>query len=50
MNIFLDNEDDTGFNMEFPAEATMLLEKDGEGYSLDGSSVKVSVNTDKYYE
>lgn len=50
VNIFLDNEDDAGFNMEFPAEATMLLEKDGEGYSLVGSDVKVSVNTDKYYE
>ena len=49
VNIYLDNEDDTGFNMEFPAEATMLLDKEGDKFSLDKSSVKVSVDTDKYY-
>lgn len=50
VDIFLDNEDDTGFNMEFPAEASMALNKNGNGYKLDEESVKVNVNTDKYYE
>ena len=50
VNIFIDNEDDTGFCLEFPAEAKMLLDKDGEGYKLDESSIKVSVDTEKYYE
>lgn len=50
VNIYLDNEDDTGFNMEFPAEATMLLDKGGDEYILDRNSVKVSVNTDKFYQ
>lgn len=49
VDIFMDNEDDTGFNMEFPAEATLLLDKEGEKYTLDESCVKVRVDTDKYY-
>ena len=36
--------------MEFPAEASMALNKNGNGYKLDEESVKVNVNTDKYYE
>ena len=50
VNIFMDNEDDSGFSMGFPAEAKLLWDKDGDDFHLDESSVKVSVNTDKYYQ
>lgn len=47
VNIYLDNEDETGFNMEFPAEATFIVDKDSH---LDDNSITVSVNTNKYYQ
>lgn len=50
VNIFIDNEDDTGFSMDFPAEATFIWEKDGDKFVLDESSVKLNVDTDKYYQ
>lgn len=50
VNIYIDNEDDTGFNMEFPAEATILLEKDGDEYHMDESNTKIYIDTEKYYQ
>lgn len=50
VTIYLDNEDDSGFSMEFPAEATILLDKDGEDYHLDENNTKMYVDTDKYYQ
>ncbi len=50
VSIYLDNEDDSGFSMGFPAEATILLDKDGADYHLDENNTKVYVNTDKYYQ
>lgn len=50
VNIYIDDEDDSGFSMDFPAEATLLWEKDGDKYVLDESSVKINVDTDKYYQ
>lgn len=50
VNIYLDNEDDSGFSIEFPAEATVLLDKDDDDYHLDENNTKVMVDTDKYYE
>ena len=50
VNVFIDNEDDTGFSMDFPAVATCIWERDGEKYALDESSIKISVDTDKFYQ
>ena len=50
VNIYLDNEDDSGFSMEFPADATILVDKEDDGYHLDENNIKVRVNTDKYYK
>ena len=50
VNIYLDNEDDSGFSMEFPADATILLDKDDNDYHLDENNIKVRVDTDKFYE
>lgn len=50
VNIYLDNEDDSGFSMEFPATASILLNKVDNDYHLDENNITVSVNTDKYYE
>lgn len=36
--------------MEFPAEATVLLDKDDDDYHLDENNTKVMVDTDKFYE
>ena len=47
VNIYLDNEDDSGFSMEFPAEATLLVDKDSR---IDNKNIKVSVDTEKYYQ
>ena len=51
-SIFIDNEDDVGFSLDFPAEVTLLWERDGDGdkFSLNESSVRISVDTDKYYQ
>ena len=50
VNIYLDNEDDSGFFMQFPAECKAELEKEGDEYELNGSTVEISVDTDKYYQ
>ena len=31
--------------MEFPAEATILLEKDGDEYHMDESNTKIYIDT-----
>lgn len=49
-NIYLDNEDDSVFSMEFPAECEAQVVKDGDEYQLDGGSVIIRVDTDEYYE
>ena len=50
VNIYLDNEDDSGFFMQFPAECTAELDKEGDGYELNAATVEVRVDTDKYYQ
>lgn len=50
VNIYLDNEDDSGFFMQFPAECKAELEKEGDEYELNGAMVEISVDTDKYYQ
>ena len=49
VNIYLDNEGDSGFSMQFPAEATILLDKDDNGYHLDRENINVNIFTDKFY-
>ena len=50
VNIYLDNEDDSGFSMEFPAKATLFLDKNDEEYHLDTNNIKISVITDEFYQ
>ena len=50
VNIYLDNEDDSGFFMQFPAECKAELEKEGDEYELNTATAEVSVDTDKYYQ
>lgn len=50
VNIYLDNEDDSGFFMQFPAKCKAELEKDGDKYELNSGTVDISVDTDKYYQ
>ena len=50
VNIYLDNEDDSGFFMQFPAECRAELENEGDEYELNPATVYVSVDTDKYYQ
>lgn len=50
VNIFLDNEDDSGFSMLFPSNCKAVFKKDKKGYDLIPETVNISVDTDKYYE
>ena len=50
VNIYLDNEDDSGFFMQFPAECKAELEKEGDEYELNTATAEISVDTDKYYQ
>lgn len=36
--------------MQFPAECKAELEKDDDEYELNGATVEISVDTDKYYQ
>ena len=47
--IFLDNEDETGYNMKFPAYCTVSVKTRGDGFEFEKDSVSVYVDTEKYY-
>lgn len=49
VNIFMDNEDEDGYSMQFPSLCTMSLKRNAKGFELDADSVRISVDTDKYY-
>ena len=49
VTIYLDNEDDNGFSMQFPADCIAVFSKQGDGYVLT-DDVSITVNTDKYYD
>ena len=49
VNIFLDNEDETGFSMQFPASCEVSLKHKGNSYEIDEENVIISVDTEKYY-
>jgi len=50
VNIYLDNEADSNFYMEFPTTCKVMLEKENGGYEPDMTSVEINVDTDKFYE
>mgnify|MGYP002859525120 CR=1 FL=1 len=50
VTIHIDNEDDAGFSMQFPAECEAVFEKNGKAIELNENSVKVTVDTDEYYQ
>lgn len=50
VNIYLDKEGDTGFFMQFPSECEMELEKKGEKFELNKRTVRMSVDTEKFYQ
>ena len=49
-HLYVDNEDEKGFRMEFPAECTAKFNKEGDKFVLDDDSVVVRVDTDEYYK
>lgn len=48
--LYLDNEDEEGFPMSFPAKFQATFDTYGKEFKLDAESVGISVNTDKYYK
>ena len=50
VSLYMDNEEDSGFSMAFPAECEAEFEKKARGYVLIPESVKVSVDTEEYYK
>jgi len=50
LTIYIDNEDQTGFAMNFPSHASLVMEKVGDKWKMDKKSVKASFDTTKYYE
>lgn len=50
VNIFMDNEDEVGFSMQFPSHCTVSLNRNSQGFEIDENSVRISVDTDKYYK
>lgn len=48
--LYLDNEDDEGFSMSFPAMFEAIFDTLDDEFKLDSESVGISVNTDKFYE
>ncbi len=50
VTLYIDNEEDAGFSMEFPADCIAFFEKDGNEYKLTKENMNISVNTDKYYK
>ena len=49
VTIYMDSDDVTGYTMSFPSEATLTMSRKGDKWILDESSLKVSVDTSKYY-
>ena len=49
VTIYLDSEDLTGYTMYFPSEAKLTMRLNNGRWTLDESSVMVSVDTRKYY-
>lgn len=50
VTIYVDNEDQTGFHMNFPSKATLKMEKEDNEWKLDTASVRVEFDTEKYYK
>lgn len=50
VNIYLDNEADSNFYMEFPTTCKVLLEKEYGEYEPDMTTIEINVDTDKFYE
>lgn len=50
VSIYIDNEDDLGFGMRFPATGSVVMEKRANLFELDQESVHIHVNTDTYYQ
>lgn len=48
--IFLDNEDETGLSMHFPASCEVSLKHRDGSFEVEDNGVKISVDTDKYYQ
>lgn len=49
ITLFIDNEDTTGFVMEFPATCKATFTDKDESLTLDEERVSIKVDTDKYY-
>lgn len=49
VTIYLDSDDITGYTMSFPSEATLTMRLNEGRWTLDESTVVVSVDTRKYY-
>ncbi len=50
VNIYLDNDEDSGISMLFPATCNAIFSKVKNGYKLNQDAINISVDTDKYYE
>lgn len=50
VTLYIDNEDEHGFSMEFPAECKAFYKVIDSTLLLDEESVSVKVNTDEYYK
>ena len=49
VTLYMDNEDDKGFSMQFPAECKAEFDKGGVRYNIHPDTVEIKVNTDEYY-
>lgn len=49
VTIYLDNEDETGYSMEFPASCTVSVKMRNDQYVLEEGSIRISVDLEKYY-
>ena len=49
VTIYMDSDDVTGYTMSFPSEATLTMRRKGDKWILDESTIKISVDTTKYY-
>lgn len=47
--IYIDNDDDAGFSMQFPAEFAVMFDQMEKEIKLQEESVKVKVDTEEYY-
>lgn len=49
VTIYMDSDDITGYTMSFPSKATLTMRHNNGKWTMDESTVNVSIDTSKYY-